>query len=687
MEKYQSNIDIANEQYNDARKKILMKLDKKLPVSNLELGFYDLTTYYTEEQIDNTLGEKILFYQNDKRRIKHIKNNVLYFTPEQIEALSFINNNDRVIISAPTSFGKTLIVKEYIYNNKFNKIVFIVPTNALAYELEKSFKENNSFAEYEIFDKKKNNEFTDDKNKLLFIGTQEKYLEIKDSLKEVELFVIDEAYKLEESTKQQRAYKLSKTFLEAVIDNSNKVILLSPNAKFESFDTYGFKLYESFFNSVDKYFHKISDNNTFYKLLNEKSKSEKTIMYCDTPSDFEDIEKFINNKEIQLEDNKLIQLLEKEFHPEWTIVKLLKKGVLSHNGAMPKFLQNKMINLFLQNENLNLLIGTNSISEGINTPTKNLFIKPGIRNNNKLLIKNTLGRAGRLGEFPLGHIYFQEYDRIDEVNNETIEIKLGIGEEDNLNELMETNDDTKVLAFCEKNDISKELYDIIVSKYKISMKIFQNIIDMLKEDLKYDGIKNLPFMVNKVFKDETINANDDCIYIKGSLQDFYYDNKVKVWLNNFNDKIKFFRLKSKENYSDSKIIDGYMKFLYSVLDYKICPIVNIAKEILELKPDFKFGKDVVKTIKDFSGKYHKKILGIDDFDDYSDNEKNICLALKEYGISIKSSNINRDMLKELETKLNNRYSTYDILKKIKYLSEHSENYKNSFKMIVEQYID
>ena len=122
MEKYKSNIDIANEQYNEARKQILMKLDKDIPVSNLELGFYDLTTYYTDVGIDSSLGEKILFYQSDKRRIKHIKNKTLYFTPEQIEALSFIDNNDRVIISAPTSFGKTLIVKEYIYNKKFNKI-------------------------------------------------------------------------------------------------------------------------------------------------------------------------------------------------------------------------------------------------------------------------------------------------------------------------------------------------------------------------------------------------------------------------------------------------------------------------------------------------------------------------------------------------------------------------------------
>lgn len=44
--------------------------------------------------------------------------------------------------------------------------------------------------------------------------------------------------------------------------------------------------------------------------------------------------------------------------------KITWKGVLTHHGQMPKYVQNKMINLFNSDNNYNLLLGTNSISEG-----------------------------------------------------------------------------------------------------------------------------------------------------------------------------------------------------------------------------------------------------------------------------------------------------------------------------------
>ena len=49
---------------------------------------------------------------------------------------------------------------------------------------------------------------------------------------EIDLFVIDEAYKLQESVvSNQRAYKLSETFLDSLANSSKKVFLLTPKAK------------------------------------------------------------------------------------------------------------------------------------------------------------------------------------------------------------------------------------------------------------------------------------------------------------------------------------------------------------------------------------------------------------------------------------------------------------------------
>ena len=198
--------------YNGRRKKILEKLDKGKSVSIIELGMYDLTPYFSTDEFDVSLSEAIMLNKNLERRIEHIDLE-LFFSPPQYKALEVLYEKDRVILSAPTSFGKTLLIKEYIYKMKPQSVVYIVPTNALAYELERSFKENEHFSDYIIFDKCSiiegmNNERMSDE-KLFFIGTQEKFLEIEPSIMgEVELFVIDEAYKLQESVKGQRAYKL-----------------------------------------------------------------------------------------------------------------------------------------------------------------------------------------------------------------------------------------------------------------------------------------------------------------------------------------------------------------------------------------------------------------------------------------------------------------------------------------------
>jgi len=186
--------------------------------------------------------------KNFERRIQHIDKEI-FFSPAQYEALKTLDEKERVILSAPTSFGKTLLIKEYIYLNQPKHIVYIVPTNALAYELEKSFKGNANFDNYIIFDKctavdKIHNEKLASEN-LFFIGTQEKYLELSNEmLGDIDLFVIDEAYKLHESVTHQRAYKLSETFLDSITNKSKKVFLLTPKAIFNGFEKYN--LYNAF---------------------------------------------------------------------------------------------------------------------------------------------------------------------------------------------------------------------------------------------------------------------------------------------------------------------------------------------------------------------------------------------------------------------------------------------------------
>ena len=159
---------------------------------------------------------------------------------------------------------------------------------------------------------------------------------------------------------------------------------------------------------------------------------------------------------------------------------------------MPKYIQNRMINLFNHDEKYKILLGTNSISEGINTVTKNLFIHPENIVGDKLLLKNTIGRAGRLGKYPIGHIF--SVKELESEIEDTIQIKLAISEEKELKEIVESKQDDKIHFFCSTYNISEEVCKSLLQKYKLSLTKLGNILDILTKDLRYSGIESLPFM-------------------------------------------------------------------------------------------------------------------------------------------------------------------------------------------------
>ncbi len=678
------------DKFNDKRKELLMAIDQGEKVSDLALGMYDLTPYFNED-ISKSLAEKIMYINNECRQVGHVLNKKICFAPQQEEALNNLEKYNKCILSAPTSFGKTLIVKEYIYKTKPKNIIYIVPTNALAYELENSFKSNQVFSDYRIFDRTKSSMDTNEKNaKLLFIGTQEKYLEIRNSIVEkIDLFVIDEAYKLEETTKNQRAYKLSETFLDSIINLSKKVFLLSPNANFIGFEKYEFQILEYDYNSVDKVY-KVIDKTNFYNVVYEKASDNKTIVYFDSPNDIN--ESIDNFQSISKEnDNEFIGFLEREYHPAWSVIKLLKKGILVHHGQMPKYIQNKMMNLFISNKNYNLLLGTQSISEGINTPCKNMFIHMSCKTKKMqgLLLKNTIGRAGRLGVYPIGHIFSTE--NIEELTKNKITVSLSISKDEELKEIEQSNDESVINQLCKKYNIEKEFYESIRKKYHFSLNIISKILEELQNDLIYSNFSRLPYIAAKIF-DEYWWAYIDSKCICGVLQYYYYEGNVKRYLQTYDDKIKFYRFKDKKNNkgkrkTDTEIMDYYMRFLYSSLENYIVPVANIGYELFQRYPDWMFGENVIECIKNFIDRYNKMIIGIRNYEAFADEQKIILQTLRDYGIIINNNTINHEMIAEIESRLNIRYSTYDIIRAINYLASNSKNNTERFLNIKKRYID
>lgn len=685
-------IPLEKDNYNDKRKNILMKLDKDENVSNLELGMYNLTPYFQENQENLSLTEMIMIMNNHERKVSHLDKE-LYLSPPQYKALKSLADYERIILSAPTSFGKTLLLKEFIHLNKPKRVVYIVPTNALAYELERDLKENKNFSDYTVFDKYspiQNNEITKNEDeKLFFLGTQEKYLEISNyDMGIIDLFVIDESYKLQESVGQQRAYKLSKTFLDSIDKKSKKIVLLTPCAKFNGFEKYKFNQISFDFNAVEKNFIKLNEKDFISKLLSKQN--EKTILYFDSPKKIYDayaeIAKALDKKtETEYE---FVKMIENEIHPDWCVVKLLKLGILTHHGQMPKYVQNRMITLFNQNNKYNLLCGTNSISEGINTVTKNLFFHPSVKfeKKDKLLLKNTIGRAGRLGKYPIGHIYSTNED-IERFAEDEIEITLAISDEKELSEINDSKDNKKIEELSKRYSLKKELIFSLLDNYKISLSLLQKMLDVLRNDLKYCNISNLPYISKNVFNGKYPgNVKYDGYIICGYLQNSYIaKGEDRAYLNTFNDRIVYLKDKLKLKEDNSQIINYYMQFIYSTLEYYILPIVNIAIEINQECPSWSFGKNVYDSIKRCYKLYTQKIYGPLDFERLSEEKKRIVSAFKDYGMISIIKDINDEILEEINKNLCKRYSTFDVIRAIKNLANTPGRNNNFFLNIKKKY--
>ena len=604
--------------------------------------------------------------------------------PPQEAALQFVAQHPKTLLVAPTSFGKTLILKEYIFRYQPKVVSFIVPTNALAYELESSFKNNPSFDDYDIYDREKKGE-DKRKDKMIFIGTQEKYLEIEKSFPQIDLFVIDEAYKLSEDiSKGTRSYKLSFALFYSGIKKSNKICLLTPCSNPIGFEDYSFKTFRTTFNAVAKRYKQVAEAE-FYDKVSMCAQNQKTILYCRSPEDInKTFEKIKLNKRT---DDQFLAHLKADFHREWSVTKFYEAGVLVHHGQMPKYVQNRMARKFLQPDSNYLLIGTNSISEGINTPAKNVFIDPRVDfSKQKMLIKNTIGRAGRLGVMPVGYVY--AVDDLSALDKEEIDVTLNVSDEEQRSLLVDTDDTVVVSGFCEDNHIDIDSLRDTLSRYKISFSRFKKIISQFKRKYMYGRFDNVVHMYFEI-EDERWRSLDETHYLAAFFKNFYIYNDERQSLRSLNDKIEYIKRKSKNGrlMSDSSIIDCLMRTAYSHIDYDYSPIAEIGKIIHDSAPEFEFGENAWGSIEDFLTKFRKYAYGAFNFDAASEEHKSVISALREYGVNLSAEDVDDAMIEELCAELHVRYSSYDVINAIKRIARSNSTNAHRFKRLQEKYCD
>lgn len=371
------------------------------------------------------------------------------FNSGQLSLLEELNLSKRIFVSAPTSFGKTSMIFEHIFNNytNYNNICIIVPTNALEEELF------NKFLNFNKTINKKYTILTTPHNNIgnnIFILTPEKYLLLNENNTiKLDLIVIDESYKIENTDDEienkidslnTRSSKYRMVF-ELISKSDAKIIFLSPYTynKSESmnyfFEKYGIKTVDRPYNYVQ---HRIEDISTQTKarvLFDTKDISfksdgagikkaisilpyleENTIIYIMYPAEVKKILPLISNDiSEQISTNSrfksFYEHLENNYvfeDSKWYVLEALKKGIGLYISPIPRYIKKEILNLF-NNGYIKILIVTTAFAEGVNSSAKNIIITNQIAGANKKMsnldLLNLGGRAGRFGKYSKGYIY------------------------------------------------------------------------------------------------------------------------------------------------------------------------------------------------------------------------------------------------------------------------------------------
>ena len=330
--------------------------------------------------------------------------------PQQIECLNYLMRGDDLLISAPTSFGKTFVALEYMSRKGLNNIVFVVPTLALMNELFVKIK-NKFGQEYNIIQ----NGYENVEEKNIYIIVPERAdISLLSKIQEIDLLVFDEIYKLQrkqvDDKEDKRIISLNRGYFE-LVNRSKQVLLLGPFIKDISFERT--KLNDNITKYITDYspvYVKINfrdDKDEF--ILDEIETDGSKLVYFNSPvSIYKFAVTVLKQLDLEKEDNSLTQWCDKYISNKWLASEMLKRGIGIHHGKLPNFMRRYIENLYNDKE-LKTIFCTSTLLEGINTPTNELLVYDS-NDMTAFKINNLIGRVGRLSSFQKGQVYLFDRD-------------------------------------------------------------------------------------------------------------------------------------------------------------------------------------------------------------------------------------------------------------------------------------
>lgn len=577
IERRDGDIEIMRENY------LKCYYDEQNNLDDTSLQALGLNMYIKKQNIRLSLYNSFCRSLYDNNVVMH---------PQQIECLNYLLKGENLLISAPTSFGKTFVALEYISKKKCNNIVFVVPTLALMNELFSKIRKN--FGDY--YNIVQNGyENINDRN-IIIIVPERADVELLSKISSVDLLVFDEIYKLQRTNQREnsrnddkRIISLNRGYFE-LVNRSKQVLLLGPFIKDIAFER------TQLMENITKYITDYSPVYTKIIFMEEKDEfvydeidndNAKLIYFNDPHSIYEFCVKMLVNVELEDESNSLTNWCDKYITEKWLPSELLKKGIGIHHGKLPGFMRKYIENLYNSNDIYTILC-TSTLLEGINTPTSELIVYDS-NNLSAFKLNNLIGRVGRLNSFQKGLVYLFDKD--------LQKYLIGNDKYEEITIVAETNDIT---------DLEEAVY------------LNKSIDDLDEDNLDlYNRLIEILARYGKTLEDL---KNTDGFVIREFIQ--LFDNLDSILLK----ADKYIKAEEKEKYLiKNDIIESFVKIIKYTRQYMLVEINNnlpkkkrikgvvCVSKLLNLKPESIYQR-IQKEIKEHQADMDEATLNL--FIDY-----------------------------------------------------------------------
>jgi hypothetical protein len=354
----------------------------------LELPFADQLAYEAHRPMAQSLRENLVFHS------------------EQAMVYERLLAGENVVLSAPTSFGKSLVIDAILENRDFDNAAIVVPTLALMDETRRRL--SHLSYRYKIITHGTQTQSA----RNLWVMTQERMLELGVP-QNLDFFAIDEFYKLDPSHSDERSNQLN-ILLWQLLETGAQFYMLGPNITALSsetahrlratFITTGFSTVATDIERVHSSKESLPDD----LALACQEVGSGTLVFCSSPGRTHKVANWLLERGVGGGHNleAAADWVADTYHPGWIVGKALRQGIGIHHGRLPRALGHHMVRLFDEGR-IPYLIVTSTLIEGVDTAAKNVIILDNQIARKKydyFTFSNIRGRSGRMMRHFIGRV-------------------------------------------------------------------------------------------------------------------------------------------------------------------------------------------------------------------------------------------------------------------------------------------